>query len=381
MKTASALHTSTFPAEVEEGKFHKITSLNASPELFELSSPSVNPHTVFQTVLEEEIMELENMYNEELVYNQEQSLTYGLPVVNDPPTSESAAAISELPPAFFPQPYYGDTQWPSASFEQNLQPVGFLNGSHREMGNKPYIKKPPNAFMIFMTEQRQNMPADIKGKGAAVANTFLGQLWKSMTKEQKSVYYDKADAESYVHSILYPEWSTSDNYGKKRKRIRRRNHTRAEGVMEPSTEKTCSFAEPYPQQTAWEVQNPLPPVFYQPHRESTVPELHHQPRVLHEHYTVTTASEQPFFHQPLMSDPLWNLSVNVTNPITSTAHFLEMQPLEKEFMFQANSQRGVVAQQNLQSVCMQSTKIQPLFTAPVCPLCYLPNVFQVDSMF
>jgi len=39
----------------------------------------------------------------------------------------------------------------------------------------PYVKKPPNAFMLFMKEQRPNYAAQMKTSGCAVVNGVLGQ--------------------------------------------------------------------------------------------------------------------------------------------------------------------------------------------------------------
>ncbi|XP_034466211.1 transcription factor 7-like 1 [Hippoglossus hippoglossus] len=88
--------------------------------------------------------------------------------------------------------------------------------------NKPYVKKPPNAFMIFRTEQRPTVVAELHNKNCATVNRLIGQRWKSLPKEEQAKYYEHADREKQLHSQLFPEWSAGDNYGQKKKRIRRK---------------------------------------------------------------------------------------------------------------------------------------------------------------
>lgn len=41
---------------------------------------------------------------------------------------------------------------------------------------KPYIKKPPNAFMIFMKEQRSKILPEILKQGSGAVNAVLGKM-------------------------------------------------------------------------------------------------------------------------------------------------------------------------------------------------------------
>ncbi|XP_077594028.1 uncharacterized protein LOC144210934 isoform X2 [Stigmatopora nigra] len=84
--------------------------------------------------------------------------------------------------------------------------------------DQPYVKKPPNAFMCFLKEQRQHVKAQMNLKDSASVNTVLGHMWKLLTDEGQAKYYKIADAEKKLHSQMYPEWSSSDNYGNKRRK-------------------------------------------------------------------------------------------------------------------------------------------------------------------
>ncbi|XP_061747188.1 transcription factor 7-like 1 isoform X5 [Nerophis ophidion] len=82
----------------------------------------------------------------------------------------------------------------------------------------PYIKKPPNAFMLFMKDQRPIVKAKFLNKDSATVNKALGQMWKSLTPLEQEKYFQKADGLDQIHANMYPQWSFRDNYGKKKRR-------------------------------------------------------------------------------------------------------------------------------------------------------------------
>uniref|UniRef100_A0A3Q4B9D4 HMG box domain-containing protein n=1 Tax=Mola mola TaxID=94237 RepID=A0A3Q4B9D4_MOLML len=92
----------------------------------------------------------------------------------------------------------------------------------KEDEKKPHIKKPLNAFMLYMREERPKVVAQCKVKESATINQILGQRWHSLTKEEQAKYYEMARKERLVHSKLYPGWSARDNYvrtGEKKKTV------------------------------------------------------------------------------------------------------------------------------------------------------------------
>ncbi|XP_061834250.1 uncharacterized protein [Nerophis lumbriciformis] len=91
----------------------------------------------------------------------------------------------------------------------------------RRTGNnddRPYIKKPPNAFMLFMKEQRPTVKAKFLNKDSATVNKVLGQMWKSLTPPEQEKYFQEAEVLNQIHANMYPQWSCRDNYGKKKRR-------------------------------------------------------------------------------------------------------------------------------------------------------------------
>lgn len=93
--------------------------------------------------------------------------------------------------------------------------------SNQTKAEKPYIKKPPNAFMVYRQEQRAKITAEFNISDSALVNTELGLRWKCMSKQDKLKYFQEADRLKCLHAQQNPDWSSSDNYGKKKKRIKR----------------------------------------------------------------------------------------------------------------------------------------------------------------
>ncbi|XP_016894183.1 transcription factor 7-like 1-B isoform X2 [Cynoglossus semilaevis] len=90
----------------------------------------------------------------------------------------------------------------------------------KEEEKKNYVKKPLNAFMLYMREERPKVVAQCKVKESATINQILGQRWHSLSKDEQAKYYELARKERLLHSKLYPTWSARENYGKKKKRKR-----------------------------------------------------------------------------------------------------------------------------------------------------------------
>ncbi|KAK2820395.1 hypothetical protein Q5P01_023354 [Channa striata] len=192
------------------------------------------------------------------VHSQEQHALYES-AVYDHPGSTTAAYYPAAPPHT-----YNDTPLITVieNTAQNLVPLRLANGEvvyaytlhsnsavplvpssilkkRKRKYNKPhdedqpYIKKPLNAFMLFLKEQRQNVVAEIKIRDNATVNCILGQRWALLSQDEKAKYYEQAEKEKLLHAMQNPGWSSSDNYGKKRKRQRRKTPTAAES---PETE-------------------------------------------------------------------------------------------------------------------------------------------------
>ncbi|CAF2964911.1 unnamed protein product [Rotaria sp. Silwood2] len=83
---------------------------------------------------------------------------------------------------------------------------------------KSHIKKPLNAFMLFMKEQRAQVVQECTLRESAAINQILGRKWHELDRNVQQKYYDMARDERMRHMQLYPGWSARDNYGARKKR-------------------------------------------------------------------------------------------------------------------------------------------------------------------
>lgn len=111
--------------------------------------------------------------------------------------------------------------------ESSQSDIGSLNNSKHhqdakkeEEKKKPHIKKPLNAFMLYMKEMRAKVVAECTLKESAAINQILGRRWHALSREEQAKYYELARKERQLHMQLYPGWSARDNYGKRKKRKR-----------------------------------------------------------------------------------------------------------------------------------------------------------------
>ncbi|XP_030757954.1 protein pangolin, isoforms A/H/I/S isoform X2 [Sitophilus oryzae] len=115
---------------------------------------------------------------------------------------------------------------------------------------KPHIKKPLNAFMLYMKEMRAKVVAECTLKESAAINQILGRRWHSLSREEQAKYYEKARLERQLHMQLYPGWSARDNYGygtKKKKRKKERAPIESGG----NSMKKCRARYGLDQQSQW----------------------------------------------------------------------------------------------------------------------------------
>ncbi|KAM4544618.1 transcription factor 7 isoform 3-T3 [Odontesthes bonariensis] len=129
---------------------------------------------------------------------------------------------------------------------------------------KPVIKKPLNAFMLYMKEMRAKVIAECTLKESAAINQILGRRWHALTREEQAKYYELARKERQLHMQLYPTWSARDNYeaglsgvaGEKSKadwgkKKRRKREKQQDSNTDPGSPKKCRARFGLNQQTDW----------------------------------------------------------------------------------------------------------------------------------
>ncbi|XP_016410888.1 transcription factor 7 isoform X10 [Sinocyclocheilus rhinocerous] len=158
--------------------------------------------------------------------SQEISGFYSLPQGQITPSmnwfSHSLMLQSGMHPTGIPHPAIVP---PSGKHEHDQFDRSIYTKSHAELKRekepkKPVIKKPLNAFMLYMKEMRAKVIAECTLKESAAINQILGRRWHALTREEQAKYYELARKERQLHMQLYPSWSARDNYGKKKRRKR-----------------------------------------------------------------------------------------------------------------------------------------------------------------
>ncbi|XP_022914178.1 protein pangolin, isoforms A/H/I/S isoform X3 [Onthophagus taurus] len=137
-----------------------------------------------------------------------------------------------------------------ADQKNNMDSKNNLDSNNAADKKKPHIKKPLNAFMLYMKEMRAKVVAECTLKESAAINQILGRKWHSLSREEQAKYYEKARQERQLHMQLYPGWSARDNYGygtKKKKRKKERTPVESGG----NSMKKCRARYGLDQQNQW----------------------------------------------------------------------------------------------------------------------------------
>ncbi|XP_067858297.1 transcription factor 7-like 2 isoform X9 [Heptranchias perlo] len=173
------------------------------------------------------------------------------------------ASMSRFPPHMVPPHHSLHTTGiphpaivtPTVKQESSQSDVGSLNNSKHhqdakkeEEKKKPHIKKPLNAFMLYMKEMRAKVVAECTLKESAAINQILGRRWHALTREEQAKYYELARKERQLHMQLYPGWSARDNYGKRKKRKREKQAGETNDLSAP---KKCRARFGLDQQNNW----------------------------------------------------------------------------------------------------------------------------------
>ncbi|XP_059469264.1 protein pangolin, isoforms A/H/I/S isoform X2 [Neocloeon triangulifer] len=122
------------------------------------------------------------------------------------------------------------------------------SGQASQDKKKPHIKKPLNAFMLYMKEMRAKVVAECTLKESAAINQILGRRWHSLSREEQAKYYEKARQERQLHMQLYPGWSARDNYGYGTKKKKRKKEKTVDGG---NNMKKCRARYGLDQQSQW----------------------------------------------------------------------------------------------------------------------------------
>uniref|UniRef100_A0A0P5FT35 dTCF n=1 Tax=Daphnia magna TaxID=35525 RepID=A0A0P5FT35_9CRUS len=141
------------------------------------------------------------------------------------------------------------TQSDSRSTTQSTPPNNNNTSSQVPEKKKPHIKKPLNAFMLYMKEMRAKVVAECTLKESAAINQILGRRWHTLSREEQSRYYEMARQQRQLHMQLYPNWTMRDSVasGAARKRRNKRDKAADGG----NNMKKCRARYGLDQQSQW----------------------------------------------------------------------------------------------------------------------------------
>ncbi|XP_068191526.1 transcription factor 7-like 2 [Antennarius striatus] len=90
-----------------------------------------------------------------------------------------------------------------------VPPVGSLRkkAKNRHQDSKPYVKKPPNAFMLFSKEQRASVKAQLNTIDSRRITTVLGEMWMALSSAEQEGYFMEAHRLRRLHEQQYANWT------------------------------------------------------------------------------------------------------------------------------------------------------------------------------
>uniref|UniRef100_A0A3Q0KKY9 Pangolin, putative n=1 Tax=Schistosoma mansoni TaxID=6183 RepID=A0A3Q0KKY9_SCHMA len=113
------------------------------------------------------------------------------------------------------------------------QPISNSNSTKRV-----HIKKPLNAFMLFMKDMRPIVQEECTLKESAAINQILGKKWHELSRDKQAKYYELARKEKELHHQLFPGWSARDNYAIHSRRKKKRKLAAAAAVAQTKIHST-----------------------------------------------------------------------------------------------------------------------------------------------
>jgi len=169
-------------------------------------------------------MGLQAAYNQQLAAWRGAAPGYYLP----PPPLLPHPGHTGLPPGYHPHLGTGHP-----GLAERPGEVGLMKpGSPRK--REPHIKKPLNAFMLFMKEMRPVVQAECTLKESAAINQVLGRRWHNLSRQEQAEYYERARQERAKHMELYPDWNARDNYKHNTEARQKKKKRKLEKLADPA---------------------------------------------------------------------------------------------------------------------------------------------------
>jgi len=223
------------------------------PPLYHLPPPPPHGQYPYPMISDQ----LAYMHHQAAAYQQAGALRAGSPY-SLPITSGSMSRFSPggllghpgLSPASNGGPHLPHIKADLDSSSSNHRPShnNHRGGEKESKKKENHIKKPLNAFMLYMKEMRPVVQAECTLKESAAINQILGRRWHDLSREEQAKYYEKARSERQKHMEMYPHWNARDNY---RFGLKKKKRKREKGDDPAASMKKCRARYGLDQQEHW----------------------------------------------------------------------------------------------------------------------------------